>query len=332
MPVDNQLPVDNEQSRVEHAGSAVLPKKSGLITYLLVLFAVPFLLYPLPFYLVRLPSYLSWNRTMDFRPLDFAFTAAGQNADIVIFGDSSAFYGIDARQMSDALGTKVLILPSNQGELMAIDDSPLLHYIRADKPPRLIVFYFAPWGFDYRHVADIAPMYDGVEMLMRHGSAREILPFAAANPLLAFQFPLMFYRANLNANFFAAAKFRNQSALLAATNGHDDVLGLTRFGPECVIPSGFIGRIRFDWVRQMSEKYQTSATSVMYFAAPIPDCANAQAVVDRSSGALPVVPRTMPAELFVEDSFYVHLYAAGVPQSTRNLIDAVRSRLASVEP
>ena len=182
------MPIDTEQAAPKKAPPAAFLSDSRLLGYLLAVLAVSVVLYPLPFYLVRLPSYLQWNRTLSFRPMEFSFKAVGQNADVVIFGDSTASNGIDPSRMSAALGTKVVVLPNNLGELNVIDDLPLRRYIKADRPPRLIVFYFAPWNFDYRRDPVIVPTYDGLEMLMRHGAPGEISilrqgPFPVHNPV-----------------------------------------------------------------------------------------------------------------------------------------------------
>lgn len=329
MPTREPLPTDTGGT-AEHIRTLTSTTNSGLVRYLVTLVAVSLVLYPLPFYLVRVNSYPEWNRGTEFRPMDFSFTVAGQNADVVIFGDSSAYHGINPRQMSAALGANVLVMPSNLGVLDAIDDLALRRYMQADKPPRLIVFYFAPWNFDYRHAGFDGPKYDGMEMLMRHGTSGEIFSYVKARPLTAIQFPLMFYRANLNANIMAGETFRRQAKLLELTNGHEDSPAVSHSSLTCEFPSSFIDRIKFDWVRQMTEKYRTAQTKVLYFAAPIPECTNVDSVIERSSRMISAAPpRKMPISLFVQDNFYVHLYAAGVSQATQNLIEAVRPFLAS---
>jgi hypothetical protein len=301
--------------------------------YFLALFALPIVLYVCPFAAVRMPSYGRWSRTIDFPNLEFAFNTSGQNADVVIYGDSTAKIGIDPSQMSAALNLKVLDLPRSYSTLLVDDDLPLRRYVKANKPPRLIVFYFAPWNFDYGNDnSDRKPLYNGMEMLVRHGTADEIWAFAKANPLYMMQFPLMFYSVNANLTAFDREAVNKQIRQVITTNGHMDIdlYNVMHCGPTCVIPQGLIGRMRFEWVRKMSEKYRTEQTKVMYFAAPIPACVNAQAVIDHASGVLPAAPpKALPASLFVDDTYYCHLYAAGVPQATQNLINAVRPLLAN---
>ncbi len=298
------------------------------IRYFIALFAVSALLYPLPFWLVRLDSYPQWSRNGSLRFIEFGFSAAGQNADVVVFGDSSATAAIDASQMSAALGKKVLLLPANLTELVAIDDLPLRRYMAADKPPQLIVFYFAPWNFNYDHDFDRHPMYDGVETILRHGTSGEIASLFSAHPLLTIQFPLMFYQATMNSGLVPAATFRRQTDMLVATNGHSEFAGRMMQDPACVIPPGVIDHIQFGSVRTMSEKYRTPLTKIAYFAAPIPACGNAQKIVERAASAIPAAPpEILPFSVFEDDQNYIHVGPAGVPQATGNLIEAVRPLL-----
>ena len=299
--------------------------------YLVVLFLLPGLLYLCPFAAVRLSSYGHWTGVLDFPNLDYAFKNSGQNADIIIYGDSSAKTGIDPRQMSAALNASVLNLPTSLSTLLVDNDFPLRVYLKTNRPPKLIVFYFAPWNFDYGN-DDFhnKPLYNGMEMLMRHGTPGEISPFVRAHPLAAFQFPLMFYSANINPNALNRETFYKQERQVVATGGHVDVdpYNVLHYAPTCVIPPELIDKIRSNWVNRMSEKFSTAQTRVMLFAAPVPACTNAKAAIARASARLPgPSPKEMPAPFFVDDNFYTHLYAAGVPQATRSLVEAVRPHL-----
>lgn len=304
--------------------------------YLFMLFAAPVLLGLLPFLLTRLPGYDQWTPDEDFPALEFSFKTAGQNAGIVIYGDSSAKHGLDPNQISAELGVKAIDLPASLSVLLVDDDLPLRRYLMANNPPRLIVLYFSAWNFDYGHFdPDLFPMYDGMEILMRHGTASEIASFAAAHPLYAIQFPLMFYRLGLDPRLLSRDRNlrREKIERLSASMGHEDSPGSLHIDSGCVIPASLIDRIGSDWVRKMSAKYRTPKTRVLLFAAPIPNCTNAQAVIDRASRVLPTAPPSiMPASLFVGDSTYTHLFAPGVKQATQSLIDAARPLLADSPP
>ena len=303
--------------------------------YFLILLTIPAVFYVPPVLVVRLPSYPQWSGFADSPILNYAFTAAGQNADVIIYGDSTANHSISPGQMSAALGLKVVDLPSNLSVLLVTDDLPLRHYMESDKPPKLIVLYLAAWNVDYRHLeVDSAPAYTGMDMLARYGSPNDIYSFIKSHPATALQFPFMFYPANFGVDgVLHRGLLRRRFVEVAATEGHTDAVGTRHAASSCVIPSALLTRIRFDGIRELVEKYSTRQTKVLVFLASVPSCTNAQAVVDRARESFPVAPpKIMPASLFVDDNYYSHIFAEGVPEATANLIDAVRPILDATAP
>jgi hypothetical protein len=151
------------------------------------------LVYIVPFLAERLPalqrySGSSWGLTYGSR-----YNLAGTNADAVIFGDSSALYGIDTPRFSATLGVKVINLPQSIGSIVINGDIPLRHYLAQNKPPQLIVFYFSPWDLDFDAVSG-PKVYEGTEQMLRHGTMSEILHLLRTKPKRLLSFPLTFYR------------------------------------------------------------------------------------------------------------------------------------------
>src|SRR5271168_5144205 len=165
--------------------------QTRLARYLLVFFAVPLTLYLLPLIALRIPGFERWGGSTYGPALDFGFRSPGQDADVVIFGDSSALYGIDPVQMSAALGVKVINLPNTAGSLPVTGDLALRRYLSTNKKPQLLVFYFAPWGLNYTHEESSA-IFEGEEMLIRNGTWSEIFAFAKNHRTQSLVFPFQF--------------------------------------------------------------------------------------------------------------------------------------------
>ena len=161
--------------------------------YLLWLAAVPLFVYFFGFALVRMPGFERWGGSLYGPSLDFGFAASGVDADVVIFGDSSALYDLRPLEMSAALGIKAINIPNTLGSLPVTDDMALRHYLNTNKPPRLIVFYFSAWNLDYSRHEDLHLIYEGEEMLARHGSVSQIFRFARRRPDGPLLFPLEMY-------------------------------------------------------------------------------------------------------------------------------------------
>lgn len=334
-----------EPEIVEATETAVMGPRTGLtiprlddsagtvVRYLWTMSATMAVLFVLPFLLVRSGVYDSINPSFYARPLNFAFNTAGQNADVVLFGDSTALLGIDPSQMSSALGVKVLNLVNTQPSLVVNDDLTLRRYLASNRPPRLVVFYFAPWDFDYGHTDfDARPTYEGQELLLRQGTRNELSTFIRRRPMEALEFPLKFYATALQLTLHRVSH-PHQYEQLAATHGHLDNTDPTVLSNSCSFPPFLVDNVHFAWVRSMAKRYATPETRTFFYVAPVPACANAQAVLSRPYDRLPAAPPVqVPPQFFSNDIRYIHPRPFAVPQLTRNLTDAVRPLLADSGP
>jgi hypothetical protein len=304
--------------------------EQGMLRYLLTVLGVMAVLYLAPFFLARSPLYDRVNPSFYAKPLNYAFETAGENADVILFGDSTALLGIDPSQMSSALGVKVLNLVNTQPSLVVNDDMSLRHYLKANRPPKLIVFYFAPWDFDYGHNDfNSRPTYEGEELRLRHGTSQEMLSFARRRPREVILFPLKFYGTAWQFTMHHVPQV-NQMAQLRATRGHIDNTDPSIMRAPCQFPQYLIDNVRFAWVHDLGERYRTAGIQVLFYVAPVPACENVAAVIGRPYDQLPASPpKRIAPEFFMNDVRFVHPRSFAVPELTRNLIDAVRPVLAS---
>jgi len=307
-----------------------VPEGREMLPYLLTAAAVMALLYVMPFFLNRTAFYDRVNPSFYARPLNYAFDTAGQNADVVIFGDSTALLGVDPSQMSSALGVKVLNLVNTQPTLVVNDDMTLRHYLKENRPPKLLVFYFAPWDFDYGHNDfNSRPTYEGEELLLRRGTGEEMRAFARRHPQEVILFPLKFYETEWQLMLHRRPR-ANQEAQLIATRGHVDNIESTMLRAPCWFPRFLIDNVRFSWVHDLGERYRSPETQVLFYVAPVPACENVSQVLERPYDQLPArPPKPLPPEFFISDVRFIHPRPPAVSQITRDLVDAVRPVLAS---
>ena len=305
---------------------------STMLRYLLTVFAVMAVMYTAPLILVRSGAYDAVNPSVFARPLNYAFATGVENADVVLFGDSTALLGIDPSQMSSDLGVKVVNLVNTQPSLVVNDDLTLRRYLGSNRPPKVIVFYFAPWDFDYGHTDFHArPTYEGEELLLRQGTWSELTAFLRKHPDEGGIFPLKFYATALEMTLHRVSH-RNQNGQLAATHGHIDNMDAAVLSAPCRFTPLLLENIRFDWVRSLGEKYASPQTRILFYVAPVPACANVSSVLDRGYRELPAAPPMQePPGFFSNDVRYVHPLPFAVPQITQNLTDAVRPMLAASE-
>ncbi len=296
--------------------------------YLVTMLGLLVVLYCAPFALVRLPNFDQWSGSPYSQPLNYAFKTGGENADVVLFGDSTLLHGVDPTQMSAALGVKVILLPSIAATLRELDDLALRRYLKANRAPRLIVLYFAPWDLDYSHSTFPIGTYDARELLARQGTAEEIFGYARRHPFQSMQFPFQFYLINGRVNFFERP-YPEIGLEAERTRGHMTNPQQTRLDSNCTFPEILAGDALDESAKELGQRYGTSETKILYFIAPIPNCRNAAEVATRSYGGLPAgPPRVLPAEMFSSDAVVLHPLGSAVPRVTQNLIDAVRPVLA----
>ena len=312
---------------VESSGT----KREGTFRRYLAWLLLPSLaVYLAGFALVRLPSYERWGGSRWAPTLEYAFQTAGQNADIVIFGDSSALYAVDPVQMGRDLGLKAINLPNTMGSLPVLDDLSLQFYLAHNPPPKIIVFYMGSWNLDYRHPWGTR-LFEGEEMLVRHGSWSQILQYALYHPFETFYFPFRVY-SGLGPGAIKDL-LRPSHAVPEVVPSHGHITNDLPVGPlagDCKFPPVLTDQDRTDSVRALISKYSTPQTTTMLYLAPVPGCQNVKTLLTTiSSNITHELPAVLAPGDFSADSMYAHLRPNAVPAATELLTVAVRSRLNS---
>jgi hypothetical protein len=297
------------------------------------LFLIPAILYFSAIPLVRMPSYERWGPSHWGPMLDFAWKTQGLNADMVIFGDSSAFLGIDPRLVDQQLHIKSVVLPNTIGSLPVNGDQALEFYLAHNTRPRLIVLYFTAWDLDYSASAD-THLFEGEEMLLRHDTPAQIARFAWKHPLELPAFPLRSYSSVGPAILKSMLQGDNREAQTAAALGHvDDREDYPAIGPKCSLPARDLESDKADSVRALAEKYRARGYNVAVYLAPMPACANADHFNGNTYGGLAIAPpATLPPGFFKQDGFYAHIEPDSVAAASRVFADAIRAHTALIKP
>ena len=297
--------------------------------YLLLLLLIPAIFYPLPFFIATSASYEHWSTSQWTPMLEYAYNTQPQNADVVIFGDSSAFIGLEPKILNRELGIHSLVLPDSIGSIPVTGDMPLRTYLAHNRPPRLLVLYFTAWDLDFAHIPKFR-IFEGEEMLLRHGNASEIMQFTLHHPTEMLQFPFRLYSTFGPKMIRAALHHVNREGDTANALGHADYND-TAFPPlkePCTIPSAYLSQTGTASVQELVRRYSTPKTRVMVYIAPIPNCHNSAEAADRSYasvGASP--PAVLPAGFFVGDVYYAHIVPAAVPAASEVFAAALQTRL-----
>ena len=300
--------------------------------YLFALLLIPVLLWPTAFWVVTRPGYEHWSTSKWGPALEYAFDAHPRPADVVIFGDSSAFLGIDPRLIQAQLGLRSLVLPATVGSLPVVGDAPLRVYLAHNSPPKLIVFYFTVWDLDFDRTAKIG-LFEGEEMLLRHGSRQQIMAFARHHPSEFFKFPFRFYSSFTPSKLLESLRQTNRMHSTEAALGHEDYVE-TRppLDPTCEIPAEYLAQTSADSVEALVRRY-TPQTRVLVYLAPLPGCTNAAAVGGRAFPPLGAAPPTvLPSDFFATDPYYAHIRPDHVARNTALFSGVLRAYLQRARP
>lgn len=294
------------------------PSRKRFAKYLLLVLLIPLLFYPLPFFIATSASYEHWSTSQWGPMLEYAYDPAPKNADVLIFGDSSAFIGINPKILNAKFGIHSVVLPDTIGSIPVTRDTPLKSYLAHNAPPRLLVLYFSAWNLDFDHIAKVR-QFEGEEMMLRHESWSEITHFTAHHPLEMLRFPLRLYSTFGPKMITAALHHVNREQTTANSLGHADFNDMI-FGPltpNCSLPSSLLAETGISSVQDLVRQYTTPQVRVVVYIAPVPDCGGSHTLETRSYAGLHATPpEVLPARDFVGDSYYAHSTPTAVPAIT----------------
>ena len=308
-----------EQERAPHITSTRAERTARRYIGLFLLACA--LMYMMPFLAERLPALQRYSGSSWGLLLDHSYNLAGTDADIVIFGDSSALYGIDTPRLSAALGVKAINLPQSIGSLVVNGDIPLRRYLAQNKTPQLIVFYFSPWDLDFDAVND-PKVYEGTEQLLRHGTMPEILHMLRTNPTNLLTFPLMFYRAGSTMTQLWAPRGQESGTPRSGFQPYPKAA----YGPlpdSCVLPVSVLNKTSDRSLQQLLRDFRNTSTHIIPVLGPIPQCKYA----DRVAASFGPSLAAMPAKAFANDKYFAHILSTQTDASTDRLAAILRPHL-----
>jgi hypothetical protein len=301
--------------------------------FLLLLGLITLVAYFAPIAIVRAPFYE--QKVGDFwgPVLEYGFGRRNLDADVVVFGDSSAIFGFSPREVEEATGLKVVNLPNTLGSLPVTQDYALQGYLQHNKPPKLIVFYFSAWLLNYSHDPNNGFVFEGEEMLMRHGNWSQLASYLERDPESVLEFPLMFYSTVPSSVVHSIMLHRPGIDTVAAAHGHidhDNSGGVMREG--CILPTFLIASKASASAEELLQKYRSGRTQTVLYIAPVPACAGSATLVSRSYlNGLVRPPGSLPPNCFVDDGFYAHERPEALSRSTRLLVETLRPVIASMK-
>jgi hypothetical protein len=291
--------------------------------YLLCLLLVPLLGYLFPFIAESMSPLNNRSISQWGQILDYGYNLNNENADIVIFGDSSALYGIDTPLLSQRLGMKVMNIPGSSGSLQVTGDSMLRRYLAGNRPPRLIVFYFTPGNLDYMSMQS-SFSYEGDEQILRHESLAGWIQLARRRPEDVFLFPFRFYMTPSKlTRFFDPGRLGK----IEVKQGHTPITGAVVQTKNCSLPEKSFLQADTKSVQELVKNFSSAQTRTLVYLAPLPRCQHSSEIAAvHYPGIDAQPPAVLPSEGFERDEFYVHPLGS----TTASVTDLLANRIQSL--
>jgi hypothetical protein len=239
--------------------------------------------------------------------MDFRYSLRNVNADVVISGDSTGLVALDPAVMQPDLHMNVVNI-SSLGSIFNVQlDDMLDHYLQYNKAPKLIVVSLSPWNLRQEPVSP-ENSFEGIVMLIRHGTWPQILHFVAANPMVTLHFQYQVLR-------YLLTSFKHGDPAL-----HEELVEHHGFAPidppalqhPCKLARGYADPgIADGLAMHFYRKYSTSTTRVLVYMAPVADCdGSAEFLAPHRHAAWLVPSAVVPAAEMCADGMHEEAAAA----------------------
>jgi hypothetical protein len=287
--------------------------------YLLIILLLPPLLFVGALFFARTDYFLHISKRTLW--IDMAYhmdDEAGQNCQVVIFGDSTAMIGLDPRAIQARTGLKTCNLALPYMAVSASGTMVLDHYLAANRPPAFIIFaghitHQRPPAFDEQD-----GIIDGWWFVDRYFSPAQAARFFLKTPRDTFLFVAQVWQALASFTDVIHPDFtqRTYARTMAELHRREGFYTMEyHLGHDAICHPGY-PPLRADpsWFQTLRRKYQTPQRQVVFYVSPVPDCdpdLPRYDAIARQAGV--PAPVALPEEDFADPH---HLNAFGAAQNS----------------
>jgi hypothetical protein len=275
-----------------------LAQRHRLFLYLMLPIGSPFLL--LATALLILPSHWFALRSQNAYLINLAYGATlhGEDCQILVYGDSSAMVGIDPSIIRTRTGLTACNIAEFQ-PMTALNGTMVLDtYLDHNKPPRFLVFLFAPENLDPQSQRHNGPFEAIVYRMRQPHRLASLLFLASQHPEELVGWVESGLRFTLVHLFSKPASVEVQH-LRARTHGQLPIDAPTLATCEDLRRDALPDEV---WVAGLRSKYGRSGTTVLVDATPVPDCDPSLSFFQQhSSGVIDNRIETLPTSAYTSD-------------------------------
>jgi hypothetical protein len=300
-----------------------LTARSRLFLYLLLPIVSPLLL--LAAALLILPSQWFALRSQNAYLINLAYGATlhGEDCQILIYGDSSAMVGIDPSIIRARVGLSACNIAEFQ-PMTALNGTAVLDtYLAHNKPPRFLVFLFAPENLDPQSQHHNGPFEAIVYRMRQPNRLASVLFFASHYPEQLAGWVESGLRFTLIHLFSKPASIEIQQ-LRARTHGQLPIGAPTLTACDDLHRDAPPDEL---WVTGLRSRYGRTGTTVLVDATPVPNCDPSLSFFrQHSSGVVDNRIETLPVSAYTVDG-RLHVNAKGSSLLTNILVNQLADQM-----
>lgn len=298
-------------------------RRRRLYLYLLLPISSPFLL--LAAALLILPSQWFALRSQNAYLINLGYGARlrGEDCQILIYGDSSAMVGVNPSIIQARTGLSACNIAEFQ-PMTALNGTVILDtYLDHNKPPRFLIFLFAPENLDPQSQRHNGPFEAIVYRLRQPHKLASLLFLASYHPEELVGWVESGLRFTL-VHLFSKTASVDLQQVRARTHGQ-----LSIDAPTLAVCED----IRRDappdkaWVAGLRSKYGRGGTTVLVDATPVPECDPSLSFFQqRISGVIDNQMETLPVSAYTSDG-RLHVNAKGSSLLTNMLANQLVDKI-----
>ena len=271
---------------------------------------IPILLGPV--WLMRTHVYALLSADFMNPKIDYAYILKSQKYDVVIYGDSSAMFGINPEIVSKRTGFSVLNLSQTIGVVKVERERPLDSYLAANGKPKLLVLALNPENVSVDQDGAEKRAIDGWYAVVRQNSFKYAVGKFWQHPRMLF----VLWSNTVQEEFssgFGKGHFRKYWEELKARDGYYDYPRNRPLGSCAEIPAHDPDRLRqHSYVNYFRKKYTDAGYEVAVFLTPVADCDPNLPMIKETLGSLAVnSPFTLPRSFVADDDQKNHPLPSG---------------------
>lgn len=247
-------------------------------------------------------------RTMDpwIQNADRNFSLTGQDCQVLIFGDSTAFTGVYPDVITAATGKTACNISQTVGSVGVNGTFALDAFLENNPRPQIIIFVFAPENLHPNVSWSHLKYAEGLLQLVRHQSASHIVGTLVSHPGQALGFAAWVYE-NTVREWLHRPYYSRQ--LFAGVMDLRHTAPLNKPPQTRCTESASFGRTTADdeaappvdaaWVHNLRQQYSSSVSRALVLVSPLPACdARTEIYRDQLSGVTNNQLETYPIGLY----------------------------------